>query len=302
MDKSHKTTVFTFRELVERVDLDPKKLLVMRHTPKEPKFAKIFQWLPLTKPHVYNAYQSTHKPKEENQLRKAEYLASFIGNAPEEALFVGIYQVCGEERMTLVQLQESARFNEMAELGGYVFHADHSVFDLRITDILRNYAGRIRVRWSGGLSGGRTWSRWMDSKVSGGFPIISLQENSLLETTRPIPHWSKLVLDWSELASLPQHWKTTLGQWRGIYFIFDTSDGKGYVGSAYGTENIWGRWSVYAISGHGHNKLLKRRDPKNFRFSILQRVSPDLPVDDVVKIESDWKARLHTREFGLNDN
>ena len=31
-------------------------------------------------------------------------------------------------------------------------------------------------------------------------------------------------------------------QWRGIYYIFDTSDAKGYVGSAYGEYNPLGRW------------------------------------------------------------
>ena len=64
-------------------------------------------------------------------------------------------------------------------------------------------------------------------------------------------------------------WKAALSQWRGIYFIFDESDGKGYVGSAYGTENIVGRWLSYAAGGHGGNKELRNRDPARFRFSIL---------------------------------
>jgi hypothetical protein len=83
----------------------------------------------------------------------------------------------------------------------------------------------------------------------------------------------------------------------------DTSDGKGYVGSAYGSENLLGRWMNYAAPGNGGNTQLQRRDPKHFRFTILQRVPPDMEAGHAIRIESTWKERLHTRQpFGLNDN
>ena len=86
------------------------------------------------------------------------------------------------------------------------------------------------------------------------------------------------------------------------YLIFDRSDGKAYVGSAYGSENILGRWRNYADSGHGNNMQLRLRSPENFLFSILQRTSPDLDRDDVLRLEASWKERLHSREYGLNEN
>jgi hypothetical protein len=86
-------------------------------------------------------------------------------------------------------------------------------------------------------------------------------------------------------------------------YIFDASDGKGYVGSAYGDTNLLGRWQNYAASGHGGNALLRKRDRKNFRFSILERVSPDAHAKDVCQLEGTWKDRLHARSpHGLNDN
>ena len=93
----------------------------------------------------------------------------------------------------------------------------------------------------------------------------------------------------------------TLGG-RGVYLIFDESDQKAYVGAAYGKENILGRWLNYAKAGHGGNKKLRHRDPSSFRFSILQRVSPDMDAEDVIRFEGTWKDRLHTRDFGLNEN
>jgi hypothetical protein len=102
---------------------------------------------------------------------------------------------------------------------------------------------------------------------------------------------------------LPTRWRSALAHWRGIYFIFDVSDAKGYVGAAYGHDNILGRWLAYAATGHGGNSLLRQRDPRHFRFTILQRVSPDMEDDDVIRLEATWKERLHTRPpYGLNDN
>jgi hypothetical protein len=45
---------------------------------------------------------------------------------------------------------------------------------------------------------------------------------------------------------------------------------------------------------------LRKRDPKQFRFSILERVSPDLPPDEVIRIERSWMDRLDTIRHGLN--
>jgi len=102
---------------------------------------------------------------------------------------------------------------------------------------------------------------------------------------------------------LPASRKSTLSELRGIYYIFDVSAGKGYVGSACGEENLLGRWMNYSSSGHGENRLLRAREPQNFRFTILERVSPDLDARQVIQLENSWKERLHTRKpFGLNDN
>ena len=132
-------------------------------------------------------------------------------------------------------------------------------------------------------------------------PVLALLEDSVLDAA--MPEWDAISFTWEELRVLPTRWKSALAQWRGIYFIFDNDDGKGYVGSAYGKDNLLGRWLNYAAAGHGGNKLLKRRNPQSFSFSILQRVSPDMEATDVVRLEATWKERLHTRQpYGLNDN
>ena len=66
----------------------------------------------------------------------------------------------------------------------------------------------------------------------------------------------------------------------------------GYVGSASGTDNLLGRWQNYAATGHGGNVGLRRREPVNFRFSILERLSPDMQTDEICVLENLWKVRL----------
>jgi hypothetical protein len=139
-------------------------------------------------------------------------------------------------------------------------------------------------------------------------PVLAILEDSALEPR--MKDWKEIVLDWDDLGDLSPRWKSALCQWRGIYYIFDTSDGKGYVGSAYGDSdpehpdgNLLGRWLGYAVSGHGGNALLRKRDPHHFQFSILERVGPDTSAAEVIRLEETWKLRLHTRSpRGLNDN
>ena len=131
--------------------------------------------------------------------------------------------------------------------------------------------------------------------------MLAIREDSAF--AGELPPWDQLDYSWAELQILPTRMKAALEQWRGIYLIWDERDGRSYVGSAYGSTNLLGRWLNYAASGHGGNKRLQGRDPSTFRFTILQRVSPDLDQDEVVRLEATWKLRLHTRlAFGLNEN
>lgn len=122
------------------------------------------------------------------------------------------------------------------------------------------------------------------------FQVVQLHEQSLF--TPEMPAWNELVLSWDELRVIPESWKAKLREWRGIYLIYDVEIKPGYVGSASGTDNLLGRWQNYAATGHGGNVGLRRREPVNFRFSILERLSPDMQTDEICVLENLWKVRL----------
>lgn len=277
--------------------IDPKNVLVLRHRPFEPELRKVFPWLAAESPETFNAYQQTQAPRVEKAMQKAQYVASFIGHRAGKALFVGLYRRGDWQPLTYDEYWAVPAYKEMKAFGmrGFTGDRDHVLwFDLALTNFYSIWKGRLIVEWPG-LE--RSWWRWADRNT---ILIDSILEQSTLDTE--MPPWDELTLTWDELKVLPSKWKSALTEWRGIYFIFDKSDGKGYIGSAYGSDNILGRWLNYASTGHGGNKELRKRDPANFRYSILQRVSPDMEPADIIRLEGTWKERLHTRECGMNEN
>lgn len=104
-------------------------------------------------------------------------------------------------------------------------------------------------------------------------------------------------------------WRAALSNVKGIYLIVDTLTGKQYVGSAYGDNCIWQRWSEYAKSGHGGNMELKEllkingeNYKYNFKYSILEVCNMNLGSEYILSRENHWKDVLLSRQFGLNKN
>jgi hypothetical protein len=280
--------------------IDVEQVIVLRHRAREPELNKVLPWLAAEKPDVFNAYQQTQGAKLEKAMMSAHYVASFIGHEPGKALFVGLYSIGASKPLTCEEFWQVPAYVEMKKFGmlGFTGGDGRSSilwFDLALTDFYNSWKGKLIVRWP---PPERSWWRRAHRNE---IPVLAVLEDSALDAA--MPDWDKISLTWEQLAVLPTRWKSALSQWRGVYYIFDVSDGKGYVGSAYGRANLLGRWQNYAASGHGGNRLLRQRDHRNLRLSILQRVSPDMDENDVIRLEATWKERLHTHSpYGLNDN
>ena len=288
-------------DLLNGKGIDPKNVLVFRHRPKEAKLNKVLPWLAAERPELFNTYQQTQNDKVERVMQKVKHVASFIGRQPGKALFIGLYSVDGWTKMTYEACTRHPLIIELTSLGMKGYDGDNERplvlwFDLKpVADFHPEWKGKLIVGWP---PPERSW--WRRAHRND-MPVLALLQDSALDAA--MPSWDELSVTSEELGILPTRWQNAIRHWRGVYFVFDKSDGKGYVGSAYGEDNILGRWQGYAASGHGGNVLLRRRDPINFVFTILQRVSPDMDSDDVIRLESTWKKRLHTRvPFGLNDN
>lgn len=282
-------------------DIDPKRVLVLRHRPHEPELRKVLPWLAAERHELFNAYQRAQGEKLEQAMRKLignGYVASFIGCGAGKGLFVGLYSIAGSKKQTL---KDYWRIPANVDLKAFGMRGRIDKtrighwFELVLANFYTDWKGKLVVKWP---PPERSWWRRAHRNE---FPVVSVFADSALDAA--MPEWDAINLTWGELGVIPTRWKSALSQWRGIYYIFDGFDSMGYVGAAYGSDNILGRWLKYAKRGHGGNRLLRQRDPKNFRFTILQRVSPDMDACDVIYLESSWKERLHTRPpHGLNDN
>jgi len=120
--------------------------------------------------------------------------------------------------------------------------------------------------------------------------------------------YEKVNITWNELQRVLEkdNWKTALQNQKGVYLLTDVSNGKMYVGSAYGENMILGRWRAYVKTGHGGNTGLKRLTfdhiKQNFRYSILDIYKSTIDDQIIIDRENRWKEVLQTRKFGYNEN
>jgi len=286
--------------MLEKSGIDPNGVLVMRHRPWEPSLNLVFDSIAAEHHELFNCYQSTHGPRTEAALKNAKHLAACIRHDAGTAVFIGLYSVNGHKLRSAAEIESRELHQKLVQMGMSGDFATRrsdiiAEFNLAKTDWAQNWQQRMIIKWPGI---DRAWYQWAGR---GTFQVKAVNEDSVIQTE--MPSWQQICPTWAELKVLPQKWQNALRHWRGIYLITDSTDSKQYVGSASGSENILQRWNEYAITGHGGNKHLQKRSPAKFRFSILERVSPDAPNDEVVRLEQSWKRRLVTNwPNGLNDN
>lgn len=154
------------------------------------------------------------------------------------------------------------------------------------------------------------------------FRLENLYSKILVDEILPAPYsgeafcgFDRIHLTFAELETLMvsqrPDWKTALEHAKGIYLITDSSNGKKYVGSAYGSAGIWSRWSNYVATGHGGNLGLREvihapgldHARANFSFCLLEHFPPGAPDEIVLDRESYWKRVLLSRsDYGYNGN
>jgi hypothetical protein len=243
-------------------------------------------------------YQSSHGPRTEAALKRVRYIASFVADGSGKALFIGLYEIVQTEIAPWDKWLENPRLKSLVGLGSKP-RADRGnliwFFQQRVEDFCPDWKGRLAIGWP---PPERAWFRRAERNV---LPVVAIHDEQALVPR--LADWDQLVFAWHELNALPVRHATALESWRGIYLIKDHSDGMCYVGSAYGADNLLGRWLSYGRSGHGGNVLLKGRNPSNFQFSILERLPETVDPKQVIQRENSWKERLGTRvPLGLNAN
>jgi hypothetical protein len=166
---------------------------------------------------------------------------------------------------------------------------------LRELDAFADLAERLLIRWGQGSST-RAWSQWAASNPK---EIVEVRRTA---DEPPFPGFSAFASTVEDLPLAPQSWRNALASVRGVYLLVCPETGTQYVGSAYGEDGFWGRWSAYMADGHGGNVRLRARTRTNYAVTILEIASPDMAPSDIIRRESAWKVKLGARAHGLNAN
>lgn len=182
-------------------------------------------------------------------------------------------------------------------------------YDVELTEEYKELIGRVVIKYTGDNKRGTVFTL---DYILNNVTILEVYPKRYMGETfvslDDINHaYSSLeVIFKNELLD----WKIALSNAKGIYLLTDKATGKQYIGSAYGENGFWGRWSHYIYGLHGDNKELKKLVENegedyyrnNFHFTILEVVGSYLTDDEIIKKESKWKEKLFTREFGYNAN
>jgi len=236
---------------------------------------------------LYAFINNEFKEWQEDQSRKnfeRKFILSLIYCNSNEWLYAGIYEQLG------YKLIEGRYF-----------------YETKLLDIEQELIGRLII----------------DFKKEFRAPYVYLEKNSknliLSEIYKnrlsiiPFPGYENVNVDFNYLKTIirrnDKSWASALKSVKGVYLITDMTNGKHYVGSAYGNDALWQRWKEYTTTGHGDNKKLKKiinkegfDYTKNFQFSVLEISAKSIDDDEIRNRENHWKNILLTREYGYNDN
>ncbi len=278
--------MITLHQLLETYGFNPKRVKLVRHGNKEIPVLETYQ----NNREKFEAYQSFQRL---GKFGKASHIAVFAPARGTTALFLGVWDIkdvidCTDYSKKMHSTIDRHNFSES-------WHTDSAWYKLVRNTTTDELSERLVIDW------GKSTVSWVQNKDKEILEIRS--KNSIGEFIS----YNQIRLSFYDLKKLVSQsssnfsWVSALSSVNGIYLIRDKARGNLYVGSAYGEDGIFGRWSDYSRSGHGGNNNLKGLNPSDFEFSILEIVPLTLSNNEVIQREMLWQEKLGTRNFsGLN--
>lgn len=270
-----------FNALLHSYGVDPAQVRLLRHQ-TNPFQGKTLYGLWRDDHDEFLRYQSIQTPQNRSRLA-SPFWASFVVTPAKTDMFVGLWRVtpCG-----------SCPPGTTDPLSGRdVTGLDR--YEQEFVEATADHVGRVYIDWG---SGTRSWAQRADR-----------QDKLILELTRTFqeeafPGYGRFIANLSAIEALPPGWLSALSAVRGVYLLTCPRTREQYVGSACGEGGLLARWYDYVRNGHGGNVGLKSRDPADYQVSVLEVSSSNATVEEILAAEQLWKAKLQSKEMGLNRN
>lgn len=238
----------------------------------------------------YALFKEWQSEQSDSKMKNVDYLVVFLAEEGCECRFIGVYRNYGSKRATGNGVSEYA----IEEVEGFEGLKDKVVIDW----------GKGTLSWM---------QNWQSTK--------NVRRIDQVNTGDDIPYFIRyedVILSFSQLQKVVEdkEWKSKLESLNCVYMILDKETGKQYVGVTYkdmkpGIKNgILGRWTEYAKTGHGNNKLLVALlaekgisyADQNFQWTILETLPLNVTPKVAIDRESLYKKKFGTREHGYNEN
>lgn len=273
---------------------DEKRIKLIRHSGNIKENSIIYNEY---KDSAYKLYRSDYKlflkwqgEQEDNNMKNIDYLVVFFGEENCESRFAGVYK----------------NYGRLYSTGGGI-----SVYDIREIDGFDVLKDIVVIDWGKGtLKWMQNWTRLKEVKRI---------EQRLNKTGVPVfTRYEDVVLSFAQLGQVvvDKEWKAKLECLNCVYLILDKKNGKQYVGVTYkdinpGKKNgILSRWTEYAETGHGNNKLLEKLIKKEgikyaekyFQWTILEALPLNVTPKVAIDRETKYKEKFGTRKHGYNEN
>jgi hypothetical protein len=271
----------TFNSILDDIGIDPRDVRLLRHTPDRYCGRTLYALWRDGHPD-FLTYQSIQSVTNRARLN-SPYWASFVVTPTRTVMFVGLFKVDRAGSLPEGTIDPVTHDN----VGGL----DH--YDQTLVEASTGYIGRVFIDWGGSAI---TWVQRAHSQPK---PIVEITRVFQEEA---FPGYTSFIANLSSVETLPSGWRSALRAARGIYLLTCPRTKEQYVGAAYGEDGFLGRWLSYARDGHGGNVGLKSRDPSDYQVSILEVCGSGLSTDEIIQTEALWKAKLQSREMGLNRN
>ncbi len=283
------TTSYSFMlsDLLKKENFDLQRVKLLRHSMNHKRFKVAYDAncvLEYTKMQVPGFYNDV------------DLVLNFVGDQGTTARLVGCY------KPTLVsQPIEGHLFSDKVPQA-LLAHPQNIYHELIETVYYSDLINRLYIDWGKGTV---NWSqRAINDK-----PIIAIKSVPSLE----FKGYEKIVLMYDQLKQIIdnqvtyENWHDALKSVHAIYLITDLTEGRQYVGSAYGADSLFQRWKTYVETKHGNNKrlinYLKEHPDYYHQFSILQVIPKTILQKEVIDLENLYKEKLGTRlANGLNEN
>lgn len=264
-DKSHKIKMI-------RLKSDRKEIMIGGKTQK----------MELMDIYKYHRDQFEEYFKEETKpvFDDVEYVVVFLAEEGWNSRLVGVYENKGKDLKKSKQL--NLNYYKLVALSEFEFLID-----------------RVIVDW--GEHNENSCQGWKNVKY------VTRIDGYVDRHTPRFDSYENVMLSYSELQAIiingnDEVWRRNLQSVNCVYSIVDKSNGQLYIGSTYGTGGIWGRWKDYAQTGHGGNVELKKHNPDNFQWIILEILPLKIKNEKAIARENFYKEKFCTRKFGYNKN